>query len=183
MLSCKKGNDSGGDSDYFSFDKSGIGIEIADQEMGIKFHPPKNWELRQSSISQKIQSRDSANPNDKFIYQPTYVFFNNSSGGLLSVGKVVSSDSTLTGSSKLNFYKGLLSSKHKNDNLIAANFVNSKIYFSQFKIEKQNLISYKLLFQNNKGDIIEFDYNIPVNAAEESDHFIKSSIGSIKPLF
>jgi hypothetical protein len=181
LISCGKGKIEQNDSDYFLFDKSKLGIEIVDQDLGIKFYPPISWELRQTSISKKIEARDAANPNDHFIYEPTYVFFDNSSGGLLSVGKVVTNDTTLAKSARLNYYKGLISTKHKNDKLASGNFVHSKIYFSQFTIEKQNLISYKLIFENNAGQIIQFDYTIPADYSVTAQPLIKSSIGSIRP--
>lgn len=180
LLSCGKGNNSQDDADYFLSDKSLIGIEVVDQELGLKFYPPVNWQLQQTSISKKVESRDSSNPNDHFVYLPTYVFFDASSGGLLSVGKVATNDTTLAKSARLNFYKGLISSKHKNDKLISENFVHSKIYFSQFKIEKYNLVSFKLFFLNLNDDILEFDYTIPAGYLENIQPSIKSSIGSIR---
>lgn len=180
LFSCGKGDNGQNDSDYFSFDKSILGIEVVDQEFGLKFYPPVNWELQQTSISKKVEAHDSANPNDHFVYLPTYVFFDDSTGGLLSVGKVVTNDTTLAKSARLNFYKGLISSKHKNDKLISGNFVHSKIYFSQFKIEKYNLVSFKLFFLNINGDILEFDYTIPAGYLVSVQPSIKSSIGSIR---
>jgi hypothetical protein len=180
LSSCGKGKTNNGESEYFSFDKSSLGIEVVDVDLGIKFNPPVKWNLRQTMISRKIESRGNiSNPGDNFIYKPTYVFFNDSTGGLLSVGKVISNDSTLTGSAKLNYYKGLLSEKTPKDKLSAASFINSKIYFSQFKIQKENLISVKLVFENLKGDIIQFDYSIRSDYLEGMLHSIKSSIGSI----
>ncbi|MBA4407282.1 hypothetical protein C0389_08415 [bacterium] len=180
FFSCKKGTDEQDYSDYFSFDKNLTGMEVVDQELGLKFYPPKNWELQQTSISKKIETRDSANPKDNFVYSPTYIFFEKSTGGLLSVGKVVTADTTLAKSARLNFYKGLISTKHKNDKLVSGDFVHSKIYFSQFKIEKYNLVSFKLFFLNLNSEIIEFDYTIPANYLEGIQPSIKSSIGSIR---
>ncbi|MHB8931820.1 MAG: hypothetical protein ACYC5R_14590 [Melioribacteraceae bacterium] len=181
VISCGKGKNDQNDSDFFSFDKSKLGIEVVDQELGIKFNPPINWELRQTSISKKVESRDAANPNDHFVYEPTYVFFDNSTGGLLSVGKVVTNDTTLAKSARLNYYKGVISTKNKNEKFTSGNFIHSKIYFSQFILEKQNLISYKLVFENTAGQIIQFDYTIPAGNLETAQPLIKSSIGSIIP--
>ncbi len=181
IISCGKGKNNQNDSDFFSFDKSKLGIEVVDQELGIKFNPPISWELRQTSISKKIESRDASNPNDHFVYKPTYVFFDNSTGGLLSVGKVVTNDTTLAKSSRLNYYKGLISTKNKNDKFTGGNFIHSKIYFSQFILKKQNLISFKLVFENTAGQIIQFDYTIPAGYLETAQPVIKSSIGSIRP--
>jgi hypothetical protein len=180
FVSCGKGKNGSDESEYFSFDKSHVGIEIVDFDLGLKFNPPVKWNLRQTLISRKIETRGNvSNPSDSFIYQPTYVFFNDSTGGLLSVGKVISSDTTLSKSARINYYKSLLTAKTPKDKIASASFVNSKIYFSQFKIQKENLVSFKLIFENLKGEIIQFDYTIRSDYLEGMLHSIKSSIGSI----
>jgi hypothetical protein len=181
LISCAKDKNGSDESEYFSLDRSSLGIEVVDVDLGIKFNPPEKWNLRQTMISRKVESRgDISNPNDSFIYQPTYVFFNDSTGGLLSVGKVVSSDSTLAKSARINYYKGLITAKTPKDKVSSGSFVNSKLYFSQFKIQKENLISYKLIFENFKGEIIQFDYTIREDYLEGMLHSIKSSIGTIR---
>jgi hypothetical protein len=180
FFSCK-GKEGEEESYYFSFDKSKIGIEVVDQELGIKFNPPSGWNLRQTLTSKKIESRGGAvNPNDNFVYHPIYVFFNDSTSGLLSVGKVVTNDSTLTKSAQLNYYKGLIKTKYQNQKLSTGNFLNSKIYFTQFRFQKETLVSFKLVFENTKKEIIQFDYTIPSNYLEGMTPFIKSSVGTIK---
>ncbi|MBI1938753.1 MAG: hypothetical protein HYS25_11605 [Ignavibacteriales bacterium] len=180
LNSCSDKKDAEDSSSYFSFDKSKIGIEVADQELGIKFNPPAGWDLTPASISKKIESRGSA--NDSFIYKPTYIFFNGTTGSLLSVGKVITNDSTLSKSSVLNYYKGLISSKHKNDKLSIGKFINSKIAFTQFEIRKENLLSFKIIFENRNREIIQFDYTIRQNSFDKSESVIKASIGSIRNL-
>ncbi len=180
LFSCGKGKNNKEEPENFLLDKSLLGIEVVDVDLGIKFNPPVNWNLRQTMVSRKIESRgDISNPNSSFIYQPTYVFFNDSTGALLSIGKVISSDTTLLGSAKINYYKGLISAKTPKDNLSTTSFVSSRIYFSQFKIQKENLISFKLIFENLKGEIIQFDYSIRSDYLEGLQHSIKSSISSI----
>lgn len=184
LTSCNKGKNGEGEaSEYFSFDTSKLGMEVADQEMGIKFYPPIKWELRQTQISKKIESRGAAvRPEDNFIYKPTYVFFNDSTNGLLSVGKVETKDTTIAKSAQLNFYKGLISDKYKENKLASATFIHSKIYFSQFKFEKENLTSFKILFENSKQEMIEFDYTVPTKYFESTYPSIKSSIGSVRAM-
>ena len=184
LISCGKGkNDEANLSDFIAFDKSKLGIEVVDQSLGIKFYPPKDWDLMQTSISRKVESRGSStNPNDNFFYQPVYVFFDNTSGGLLSVGKVETSDTTISKSARLNYYKGLLNTKYKNNDLSLGNFIHSKIYFTQLKFRKESLISYKIIFENASGDMIQFDYTIPKDFLENADLSIKSSVGSIQPM-
>lgn len=182
LVSCGKNNGTNGENEYFLFDSSKLGIEVADHDLGIKFLPPKNWNLRPTSISKKVESRGaSENQSENFVYQPIYVFFSDSTSGLLSVGKVVTSDSTIAQSAKINYYKSLLSTKYKTDNLSSADFMHSKIYFHQIRFNKHNLVSTKVFFENTNHEIIQFDYTIPSSYLEGTEDFIKSSLGSIKP--
>ncbi len=184
FISCGDGKNGESDlSDFIAFDKSKLGIEVVDQSMGIKFLPPNGWDLKQSSISRKVESRGaSINQHDNFFYQPIYIFFNNSIGGFLSVGKVETNDTTISKSARLNYYKGLLNAKYKDNNLSVGNFIHSKIYFTQLKFRKENLISYKIIFENFSGDIIQFDYTVPKDLLESANLSIKSSVGSIQPM-
>lgn len=184
LISCGKGkNDETDLSNFIAFDKSKLGIEVVDQNLGIKFFPPNQWELKQSSLSRKMESRgNAANPNDNFFYQPVYVFFDQTTGGLLSVGKVETNDTTISKSSRLNYYKGLLNTKYKSNDLAVGNFVHSKIYFTQLKFRKENLISFKIIFENSSGDMIQFDYTIPKDFLENANLSIKSSVGSIQTM-
>lgn len=178
---CSKNNSERDDSSFYSTDTSKLGIEITDSDIGIKFSPPQNWILMPSSMSKKIESRSGAPSSpDNFIYTPAYVFFNNSTGGVLSVGKVVSSDSTLSKQAQMNYYKSLLSSKYQKNDLSFGKFTKSKISFFRFRFKKENLISIKLLFENSQKEIIQMDFSIPIANLEKSESLIKASIGSVK---
>ena len=176
----KSGNE---DSDFFSTVKSLRGIEVDDNDLGIKFYPPKEWMMMQSSLSKKIESRTGiAKADDNFVYQPVYVFFNQTIGGFLSIGKVVTGDSSLTINSRINYYKGLISTKYKDNDLSIGNFTKSGIKFSQFRFKKENLVSLKIIFENTNNEIIQMDYTVPKENLEKSLASIKSSIGSVELL-
>jgi hypothetical protein len=178
---CSKDNSEKNDSDFYSTDTAKLGIEVTDSDIGLKFSPPQNWILMPSSMSKKIESRSGMPSSpDNFIYTPVYVFFNNSSGGVLSVGKVISSDSTLSKQAQMNYYKSLLSSKYQKNDLSFGKFTKSKISFFRFNFKKENLISIKLLFENSQKDIIQMEFSIPSTNLDKSKSLIKASIGSIK---
>jgi len=115
-----------------------------------------------------------------FSYIPVYVFFNDTTNGLFSAGKVEGGDSLLTKSARLNYYKSALADKYNNNKLAIENFINSRIAFTEIKLEKENLVSIKLLFLNQNGDVIQFDYTIPANQLPSVEDAIKASIGSIR---
>ncbi len=166
-------------TEFYRLNESRLGIEIIDEELGIKFKPPGNWNLMPSELSRKTESQ-MKNPFEKnFSYQPVYLFFNDSSGTLLSIGYVEHPDSLMNPSVKLNHYKNLLSNKFKADELAVSNFKHSDIRFSQFKNERGNFINYKIIFSNIKKDIIQFDCTIPKKDFEDEAILLKACIGSI----
>ena len=181
FYNCGGNKNEGDPADFISNDSTKLGIEIIDQDLGVKFYPPKDWILMQSSLSKKIENRKGvANPADNFVYQPVYVFFDNQTHGFLSIGTVSTGDSTLPKSAVLNYYKGMISSKYKNNDLSIGSFTNSGVTFTQFKFTKENLISLKLVFENSKNKIIQLDYTVPSEFQNSSDKAIRSSIGSIR---
>ena len=181
FYNCGGNKNDGNPADFISNDSTKLGVEIIDKDLGVKFFPPKDWVLMQSSLSKKVENRKGiSNPADNFIYQPVYVFLDNQTHGFLSIGTVSTGDSALHNSAVLNYYKGLVSSKYKDNNLSIGSFTNSGITFTQFKFTKENLISLKLVFQNSSSEIIQLDYTVPAEFQNSSDSAIRSSIGSIK---
>jgi hypothetical protein len=181
LIKCSgEGTDKSGE-DFYINDQSLLGIEVIDKDLGIKILPPKNWILMPSSLSKKIEARNGMNNNqDNFIYQPVYLFFNDSTGSVLSVGNVLTVDSTLSKYSAINYYKSLLSTKYKNNDLTIGSFTKSNIAFTQFKFKKENLVSIKLIFENSRHEIIQADYSFPQLYANSLDGLIKASVGSIQ---
>lgn len=162
----------------FITDSTKIGIETIDYDLGIKFNPPKEWELQPSSLSKKMESNSSGN----FFYQPIYLFFDKNAKAILSVGKVQSTDTAITKSTQINYYKSLLTSKYKNNNLSYVSFTKDKIHFNKINFEKENLISLKVIFLNKEDDIIQFDFSFPKDKREELITLIQASIGTIETL-
>lgn len=177
LTNCGGNKNESGEGEFYSVDKANLGIEIDDKELGVVFSPPADWNLMPSSLSKKNESKGL---HDGFVYVPVYVFFEQNSGGFLSAGRVVSLDSTMTKGSLLNFYKGLISNKYKNNKLSVGYYTKSKIAFTQFQYQKANLVSIKIIFFNSKYEVIQLDYSIVDSKLNKSLEKIKSSIGSIK---
>lgn len=162
----------------FINDSTKIGIETIDYDLGIKFNPPKDWELQPASLSKKMES----NSSESFYYQPIYLFFDNESKAILSVGKVQSSDTSLSKTSQINYYKSLITNKYKNNNIVYTSFTKGKIHFYKINYEKENFISYKIIFQNESNEIIQFDYSFNKNIRDKIFPFMQASIGTIETI-
>lgn len=181
LISCDRSRDEDDYYEFYSTDKSKLAAEIIDQKLGVKFNPPLNWSLRPAELSIKTESKNKiVNPEAKyFAYQPKYLFFNDSTGSLLSVGLVDYPDTALTPNMKYNLYKNLLSNKYKKDNLSIADFSRANVDYTLFKSEKGNFVNFKIIFENKTKGIIQFDCTITKNHLEKEQEFLKSCIGSI----
>lgn len=183
LFSCKGNNE--GDwfsGDFYNTDTSNLAEEIVDESLGTKFNPPANWLLQSAELSRKIESKNrfQDSSHNRYEYSPQYLFFNQSSGSLLSVGSVEYSDSTLNVELSFNNYKNLLGNKLRNDKISMASFTKSGIKFFQIKSEKEDLINFKVLFLNGNSEIILFDFTIRRENLESELKSLKSTIGSIQ---
>lgn len=180
ICSCSDKKSTDDSADLYSFNNDLVGVEVSDVDLGIKFSPPLDWELMPSSLSKKMEMRNS--PSDGFIYQPVYVFFNNSNGAVLSCGIVTSTDSLASKNSELNFYKGLLTTKYKDSNFRLSNFLHSRISFNQIRFDKENLSAHRIFFKNISGKIIQLEYSVNKESITDELPKIKASIGTIRLL-
>jgi hypothetical protein len=185
IIGCKSKEDAGWfNPDFYNNDIEKIAPEIVDESLGCKFNPPVNWLFQSAELSRKIESKSNLQDNGQknFTYSPAYLFFNDSTGSLLSIGKVDYSDSVPTIENLVNSYKNLLSNKLKNEKLSIGSFTKSGIKFAQFKSEKGNFVNYKIFFPNESGKLIQLDCTIRKENLETELNYLKASVGSIELL-
>lgn len=183
IIGCKSDEDAGWfNADFYNNDSDKIAPEIVDESLGCKFNPPVNWLFQSAELSKKIESKNNLQDNalKSFTYSPFYLFFNDSTGSLLSIGMVEYSDSVSTLESLVNSYKNLLSNKLKNEKLSIGSFNKSGIKFAQFKSEKGNFVNYKIFFPNESGKLIQLDCTIRKENLETELNYLKASVGSIE---
>jgi hypothetical protein len=182
FISCSRNGDSSNNYEFYINDNTKIAAEIVDQQLSIKFSPPKNWNFQSAELSKKIESRTKGiDPTQKnFSYKPVYLFFNDSTGSLMSIGIIDYPDTSMSLLNKLNLYKNLISKKYSKDKLTIGNFTKSKINFTQFKTEKENLINYKIVFHNSTNGIVLFDCTIQKENLVNEHNYLKAAINSIE---
>lgn len=185
VISC--GDSSSDDNnaiDFYLLDKTKLTAEIIDTDLGITFQPPVGWAFQSAELSKKKETQNNFKSEDSknFQYQPTYLFFSDSTYTLLSIGKIEYPDTSISAQMKLNLYKNLLSNKLQKDKLSIGSFKKSNLTFNQFKSEKENFINYKIIFLNSSGEIIQFDCTITKQNIEHELILFKSFIGSVLSL-
>ena len=165
--------------DFAISDESQLGLETFDKDLGVKFNSPKKWKFQSASLSRKIEeTKNSTNINESFSYQPVYLFFDDSTGSVLSVGFVDNGDTTVSYDFKRNQYKNILHDKYSKDSATVNEFSYLKINYTLLKFERNSLISYKILFTSNKG-LIMFDFTIRNEYHDSELRKVKACIGSI----
>lgn len=163
-------------------DQTQLGLETFDKDLGIRFNPPKNWKFQSASLSRKTEeTKNSTSLQESFTYQPVYLFFDDSTGSVLSVGFVDNGDSTISADFKRNQYKNILNDKYSKDSATVNEFSYSKINYTLLKFERNSLISYKILF-TDKSSLIMFDFTLREEYHDSELRKIKSCIGSISSL-
>ncbi len=182
LFSCKSGDESDWFSgDFYSNDKSKLSSEIVDEILNCKFNPPLMWSFQSAELSRKIESKNKFKDSGQniFTYSPLYLFFHDSTGSLLSVGLVESTDSSSSLDSKLNNYRNLLSNKYRNDKLSMGSFTKSGIKFIQLRSEKETFVNFKILFANSENKLIQIDCTIRKEDLKTEVEYLKATIGSI----
>ena len=157
---------------------------IIDEELGISYQVPLQWELMSSELTERYVARlDSEKFDGNFIvYQPKAFYFNSSISGLLRVGgidkskesgeKELSIQNYITLYQKFNSVQNIKQKKIQTDNLLV----------TQLIIEKSNLLSFKNIFFNKNKKIIQFDFSLQQKDYDRNKHVIEISLASIKNL-
>lgn len=172
------------ESNLLRVDSSKIGIQIVNNNFGISYSPPLGWELMPSELSERYVARLNKEKfsKDHFVYKPLNIYFNKINSGLLSVGIVELSSDKWQDSVDVNYYSAQLEKNYPNNMIEKMNLNTDQLKIIQLKLEKANLITLKNLFQNESGQIFQFDYSIQKKLLEKENGAIQSSIASIKLL-
>ena len=178
LVSCGKG---GSDSDTLNYDPSVLDPSVSDSVLSIQFRPPLGWALKKSEFSDKTLSSSRANrkSNEKFVFKPTAVFYDGNTRSILTTGIFELSDSLRKGGDFLNDYLTILKHKYGEEELTVRKINNKTVQLNVLQIKLPSIHTYKTLFINSNGSLIQFDYTVPANIADSQNAMIESSMASI----
>lgn len=157
---------------------------VIDEEFGISYQVPVKWELMSSELTERYVARlDKERFDGNFIvYQPKAIYFNSAISGLLRIGSIDKNKDSdlkeLTIPKYITLYEKFNSSKNIKQKKIQTN----NLVITQLIIEKSNLISFKNIFMNKSGKIVQFDFSIQKKDYENNKKTIETSLASINIL-
>lgn len=181
LNSCKSKNENEFEEISINVDQSRIGDEFVEMNFKFKFNPPKGWLLKPSELTEKIVSRQNSEKanGDSFLYKPLYVFFSDSTKGILTLGTVNRNDTVKT-PLQIQRYQDELINRFGKSNVEVKNYIKDKIMISQLTITKQSIITRKMIFKNSGGQYLQLDYTLQKDVFGNEEKAIESSLGTLK---
>ncbi|MBU0476080.1 MAG: hypothetical protein KKF62_18185 [Bacteroidetes bacterium] len=156
---------------------------IVDDDLSISYQVPQNWDEMPASLSDKLVARINKKGEDEFIvYSPKTFYYANSLNALLRIGKIIHKDSISNDSLSIEKYSALFQKFNNELQIETSNIRVSNFSILQMKIVRNNLMSFKYLFENHNREIIQFDFSINEENYLEVYPSIIASINSIKIL-
>lgn len=160
----------------FEIDSTKLELTSSDQNLGIQFNAPKGWTPISQAMFEQFSKQDSAVfvEGSNIAIHPISIFLNKADKSLLYVSQIQGTpDSTSVNRYKESIQKNFVPTK-------VGDFKKDEIIFTQFLIQDEDRINFKLLFFNSKNQLIQFDYIVPKDVYVPELKAIESSIGSIK---
>lgn len=168
-----------GEEMEFEVNPALLGDEVFDNSLGIKFSPPKEWNLLDPESFAAFSERISKEVRqEKVKVTPRSIYSSAVRKCLLTVStfEVLSTD----GKNPFDAYRILLSKEFDSLQLNSSHFTKSGIKIYQHLIQSGKQVNFKLLFEPQKGKFCQFDYVIlKTNYNKSTAKAIESSIGSI----
>ncbi len=175
------GNKPSDDELYFNIDKNLLGEAEQLDEYRFSLNPPKNW----LSVNEELFAalvKETANSADNELnieYKPLKMFFDENFGSLLSVIHVKAGNDTLSGKAFEQAYIAMLDQNFPSGNPQKGSFTKNNKRFTQYLIQDDKRVAFKLIFLDQSGQVIQLDYNVDANRYIHELKAIESSIGSV----
>ncbi len=160
----------------FEIDSTKLELTSYNQDLGIQFNTPKEWKPIPRSLFEEFSKQISSiflEGND-FIVNPIFIFLNQQNKSLLYISQFQKFEDSTT----VKKYKDLIQETFSP--IKVGDFLKDDIIFTQYLIQDENRVNFKLLFFNSKNQLIQFDYIVPKDVYVPELKAIESSIGSIK---
>jgi hypothetical protein len=160
----------------FEVDSTKLELPNQDQDLGIQFNAPKGWILTPKTLLEAFSNRDSSIFLEEadFKITPISICLNQETRCLLYISKIHG----IQDSASVDKYKDLIQRIFSPTKV--GDFLKDNIRFTQYLIQDERRVNFKLLFFNSKNQLIQFDYIVPKDVYLSELKAIESSIGSIK---
>ena len=153
---------------------------VADSTLNIEYAVPLNWKLLSPDSSALIQAAllDSQQQNSEFKLKVQKIYYASDVHSLLTVCQLPEISETAKFETVAQSFTDALNAD-VNKPMKTGIFLKDNFKILQALKIQENSINFKLLFRNNAGKYIQFDYVLSMNYYKDHVTNIESSIGSI----
>lgn len=160
----------------FAVDSTLLGSVVEDAALGLRFQPPRGWEA--FSEDQVDSMRQATSGMGDMLLRPRYVFLHPEHGSVLTVSSLAR-DSSVTYAEQIASYEQALSGPLPAGAVKKAQFLKGNLPVTQFLIQTDAMVNFKLILQEAPGDLVQLDYLVPQSLYPQTARMLESSIGSI----
>jgi hypothetical protein len=168
----------------FAVDTNLVSGKITDNELGVSFLAPRNWNKISDSLIKATLKIAVQNPDPSVRTDETpvlkYAYLHNEDNCLFLISKIPKNDEDML-NKKIGLYSDYYSKKDTSTTAKTTKFAsNGFIVFQIMVVDSKNVL-FKMIFYNESISFpTQFDFIIPRNVYEKYIKTIESVSGSIK---
>jgi hypothetical protein len=161
-----------------------LGTTVIDSALGISFKAPAGWTALPEDMEKEVFAGiDSIAAGETGIEQkPVYIFSDSLNYGMLFV-TAIRFPNAITEKEAVEKYEAFIADRFTKDERQEALYRKGALNVHQYLITREDLITYKLMFPNNQGYLLQFDYTVIRDNLPFAIKAIESSIGTIELLY
>jgi hypothetical protein len=181
LYSCAGEDKESGVKLNFEIDSTKLGQLISSSDLSITFNAPKDWVSKQAELSPKVETPSyKRDKRERFIYNPTHIFFKPENNSFLSIGTLRDSKPQSDQDSAIFVYSDIVKKKYQDDQFHSEEVEVNGIPMYHITLTKPLMVSHKIIFFNDMKELIQFEYTVQKEFMKEEEAAVSSSIGSIK---
>jgi hypothetical protein len=164
----------------FEIDSTLVGPEIKLEEFNLAVSPPAGWTALdlnlQDSLKAVVLSRLSG--GEGFLIDPLEIIWEPKTSSILSISRIELREDSV----QIKDYYSVMEQTFTDQSLNKGYFKSRELPFTQYLIQGNSQVAFKLITHTDENAYIQFDYVIPLNHYMDRLKAIESSIGSIHKL-
>ena len=180
---CNSGKEEKSGNKDIKVDSTKVSPAVADNFIEVFYQPPVNWvTLPAQESSQMVEADPQDSVRTLFRYLISSVYKDTISRSMLFTGRVKINNPEMEMDEAIKKWSEDILTKFNPDEITQDRIEINDIEMTRFRIERTDLIAFKLIFPNSRGEIVQFDYTIRKSAYESLKDAVESSIATIKIL-
>lgn len=161
----------------FEIDSTLVGPEIKLEEYNLSVSPPAGWDVLDSNLQDSLKAvvLSRLSGSEGFLIDPLEIIWEPKTSSILSISRIELENDSV----QIKDYYNAVEKSFKDQSIKKGYFRSRGLPFTQYLIQGNSQVAFKLITQATEKGHVQFDYVIPLNHYMDQLKAIESSIGSI----